>query len=47
MALFDTLPMMKNSYRADAKKFLEGFYHTLDQPNSVKKTFTDCKNAGM
>ena len=47
MALFDTLPMMKNSYRADAKKFLEGFYHTLDQPSAVKHTFTDCKNAGF
>jgi hypothetical protein len=47
MALFDTLPMMKNSYRSDAKKFLEGFYHTLDQPSAVKHTFTDCKNAGF
>jgi hypothetical protein len=47
MALFDTLPMMKNSYRADAKKFLEGFYHILDQPSAVKHTFTDCKNTGF
>jgi hypothetical protein len=47
MALFDTLPMMKNAYRADAKKFLEGFYHTLDQPGAVKKAFTDCKNVAF
>jgi hypothetical protein len=47
MALFDTLPLMKNSYRAEAKKFLESFYHTLDQPGAVKKTFTDCKNAAF
>jgi hypothetical protein len=46
MALFDTLPLLKNSYRSSAKKYLEDFYHTLDQPNSVKHNFSDCKTIG-
>jgi hypothetical protein len=47
MDLYDTLPNLKNGYRSEAKKYLDDFYKTIENPGSVKKTFTDCKNTGM
>lgn len=47
LALYDTLPNLKNSYRSDAKKYLEGFFKIIDDPGKVKHEFTDCKNTGM
>lgn len=46
LALYDTLPNLKNGYRTEAKKYLDDFYKTIDNPGSVKHQFTDCKYLG-
>lgn len=43
LAIYDTVPNLKNGYRADAKKYLETFFKSIENPGSVKKEFTDCK----
>lgn len=47
MSIYDTAPVLSKSYRSEAKKFLQEFYHTIEQPNSVKHEFTTCKTVGM
>lgn len=47
MAIYDTVPNLKNGYRSDAKKYLEGFFKIIDDAGKVKHEFSDCKNVGM
>jgi hypothetical protein len=47
MSVYDTAPNLKNGYRSDAKKYLDGFFKIIDDPGKVKHEFTDCNHAGM
>jgi hypothetical protein len=47
-AMYDGLADLNNSYRRQAKSYLEDFYRTIDRPRDVKRAFIDgCLKAGM
>ena len=41
MGVYDTLPGLSESYRKEAKAYLEQFYRTIDRPGDVKRAFID------
>lgn len=46
LAVYDTAPMLKPKYRAEAKEFLDGFYRRIETPAGVKRAFVDgCQTA--
>lgn len=46
--LYDEQPAFTEASRQDARKFLDGFYQTIDRPDEVKRVFIDgCVKPGM
>jgi hypothetical protein len=41
LGIYDTVPMLSDKYRADAKKYLDDFFRKTADPSGVKKAFID------
>jgi hypothetical protein len=41
LAVYDAVPSLKPGYVAEAKKYLDQFFRTIDNPASVKRSFID------
>jgi hypothetical protein len=45
LGVYDSIPELKPKYVADARKYLDQFFRTIERPESAKKAFIDgCNN---
>jgi hypothetical protein len=48
LAIVDAVPGLSEGYRKDARKYLNEFYDTINNPRRAKAAFVDqCNKVGM